>query len=516
MNTLYYGDNLDILKNKIKDETVDLIYLDPPFKSGTNYNLLFQAVGLDAVGEQVEAFKDTWKWGEAAERAYDDVRNYRKLGLALSGIRRWLGDRNEMMAYLAMMAVRLVHMQHKLKPTGSIFLHCDPVASHYLKILLDALFGPRSFQNELIWSYRRWPTKANHLQRMHDVILFYSIDPDQAKFHVRYQEPTESSKKRWKGKKQNVTFDLLGHRNPTEELTEESAGVPLNDVWQIPIIAPVSKERLGYPTQKPLSLLKQIIDVASDPGDLVLDPFCGCGTAVDAADELKRQWIGIDIAHYAVTLIEERLARWRPNASYDVFGRPTTLAGARDLAHRDKFQFEWWAAWLLGAQSYQKKGADQGIDGRIAYKNGPYGDGLVIISVKGGDNVGVQMVRDLRGVIEREEAEMGILVTLANPTQPMLTEAARGGFVSKSAHGRLPRLQIVTIEEILDGKLPKMPPIPRPASELIPRLKNTTRDQLELLMPVDNEKAPPVKGDFIDPRFMRFGASGKSGKGSAA
>jgi site-specific DNA-methyltransferase (adenine-specific) len=354
-NTLYYGDNLDILKNKIKDESVDLIYLDPPFKSGTNYNLLFQAAGLDAVGEQVEAFKDTWKWGESSERAYDEVRNYGKLGLALSGIRKWLGDRNEMMAYLAMMAVRLVHMQHKLKPSGSIFLHCDPVASHYLKILLDALFGGGSFQNEIIWSYRRWPTKASRLQRMHDVILFYSIDPEQAKFNIRYQDPTESSKKRWKGKKQNVTFDLLGHRNPTAELSEESVGVPLNDVWQIPVIAPVSKERLGYPTQKPLRLLQQIIDVASDPGDLILDPFCGCGTAVDAAEMLGREWIGIDIAHYAVTLIEERLARWRPGATYEVFGRPTTLAGARDLAQRDKFQFEWWAAWLLGGRATRKK-----------------------------------------------------------------------------------------------------------------------------------------------------------------
>jgi site-specific DNA-methyltransferase (adenine-specific) len=217
------------------------------------------------------------------------------------------------------------------------------------------LFGGGSFQNEIIWSYRRWPTKASRLQRMHDVILFYSIDPEQAKFNIRYQDPTESSKKRWKGKKQNVTFDLLGHRNPTAELSEESVGVPLNDVWQIPVIAPVSKERLGYPTQKPLRLLQQIIDVASDPGDLILDPFCGCGTAVDAAEMLGREWIGIDIAHYAVTLIEERLARWRPGATYEVFGRPTTLAGARDLAQRDKFQFEWWAAWLLGGRATRKK-----------------------------------------------------------------------------------------------------------------------------------------------------------------
>lgn len=305
-------------------------------------------------------------------------------------------------------------------------------------------------------------------------------------------------------------FDESGARQATS--THEKAKSPCPGWWDISIINANAKERLGYPTQKPLTLLERIISAASNPGDVVFDPFCGCGTAVDAAEKTGRQWVGIDIAHYAITLIEERLARWRPDATYEVYGRPTTLAGARDLAQRDKHQFQWWAAWRLGSQSYRKdenRGPDQGIDGRIAYKNGPYGDGNIIISVKGGENLGVHMVRDLRGVIEREEAEMGILVTLAKPTSPMVTEASRAGFVGKSAHGRLPRLQVVTIGDILDGRMPRMPPVPRPEHHA-PTRKKTSRDQLEMLLPVSGEAMPKMRGDYIDPRFMKFGAKRKT------
>jgi site-specific DNA-methyltransferase (adenine-specific) len=505
VNKLYYGDNLDILRNKVTDESVDLIYLDPPFKSGTNYNVLFQEAGDDAADAQLEAFKDTWQWGPAAEAAYDDVRNHGKLGLALGGLRRWLGDRNSMMAYLAMMSVRLVELQKKLKQGGSIYLHCDPTASHYLKILMDALFGHGSFRNEITWCYRKWSVAAGQFVRNHDVILFYSNGPDWT-FNVQYIDPSAGTQKRWKGKKQLAIFDEAGTRQASS--TDEEAQTPCPDWWEISIINPNAAERLGYPTQKPLKLLERIISASSNPGDVVLDPFCGCGTAVDAAEKLGREWVGVDIAHYAVTLIEERLARWRAGAQYEVYGRPTTLAGAHDLAERDKYQFQWWASWLLGAQSYSReevRGADGGIDGRIAYKNGPYGDGLIIISVKGGANVGVQMVRDLRGVIEREEAEMGVLITLAEPTGPMVTEAARAGFVRESAHGRLPRLQVVTVADLLDGRLPQMPPIPRPERRTSSRRK-TARDQLELLLPVSgDEVSPQIKGDFIDPRYMRFG-----------
>jgi adenine specific DNA methylase Mod len=207
-------------------------------------------------------------------------------------------------------------------------------------------------------------------------------------------------------------------------------------------------------------------------------------------------------------LIERRLAGGDVDPkTYQVIGRPTDLEGARDLARRDKHQFQWWAAWRLGARWYreEKKGADRGIDGRMMFKNGPYGDGLIIISVKGGENVGVQMVRDLRGVIEREEAEMGLIVTLAEPTAPMKSEAASAGFVAKSAHGRLPRLQIVTIEDMLDGKMPKLPPLPQP--ERLDRVapRKQFKDQLELLLPFAGDKIAPAKGDFVDPSIMAFG-----------
>jgi site-specific DNA-methyltransferase (adenine-specific) len=271
---------------------------------------------------------------------------------------------------------------------------------------------------------------------------------------------------------------------------------------------PVARERLGYPTQKPLTLLERIIRQSSDEGMTVLDPFCGCGTTVEAASTLKRNWIGIDVTHYAVTLIERRLTSINvPRTSYEVSGRPTDIAGARDLARRDKHQFQWWASWRLGARWYreEKKGADRGIDGRMMFKNGPYGDGLIIISVKGGENIGVKDVRDLRGVIERENAEMGIVVTLEDPTGPMTTEAAAAGVVPKSAHGRLPRLQVVTIGDILDNRMPTLPPLPQPerAATRAPRMAD--RGQLELLLPFAGDKVAPAKGDFVDPSIMAIG-----------
>jgi hypothetical protein len=294
-----------------------------------------------------------------------------------------------------------------------------------------------------------------------------------------------------------------------KQYLDEGKGVPLQSLWDdVPALHSQAKERMGYPTQKPIALLERIIKASSDEEMVVLDPFCGCGTSVEAAEKLKRQWIGIDVTHYAITLIERRLSNSGvlPD-TYQVAGRPTDLAGARDLARRDKHQFQWWAAWRLGARWYreEKKGADRGIDGRMMFKNGPYGDGLIIISVKGGDNIGVQMVRDLRGVIEREEAEMGILVCLAEPTGPMKSEGAAAGFVSKSAHGRMPRLQVVTIADILEGRMPKMPPLPQP--ERIDRTapRKQFKDQLELLLPFAGDKVGPAKGDFVDPSIMAIG-----------
>ena len=294
--------------------------------------MLFKAPGGEQSQAQIEAFEDTWHWNDVAELAFDEVMQSGNSNAAdmLRAMRSFLGQ-NDMMAYLAMMAVRLIELHRVLKKTGSLYLHCDPTASHYLKILLDAVFGKSHFQNEIIWSYRRWPTKARRFQKMHDVILFYTKGVEPGTFNTLYQEASLSSQKRWKGKKQNVTFDVDGNRNPTEEI-DDASSVPLNTVWPISIIAPSAAERLGYPTQKPVALLERILSASSNEGDVVLDPFCGCGTTVHAAQKLGRQWIGIDVTHLAISLIEKRLKDAFPGIAMEVHGTPKDEAGARDLA----------------------------------------------------------------------------------------------------------------------------------------------------------------------------------------
>lgn len=539
MNKLYFGDNLDVLREKIKDESVDLVYLDPPFNSNANYNVLFKPEGI-ASEAQAEAFKDTWEWGDSARDAYDDVlRLNGDVATVVSGFRKWLGE-NAMTAYLSMMAARLIELRRVLAPNGSIYLHCDPKASHYLKILLDAIFDHDGWRNEIVW--RRTPfsgsskARAEQLPRSHDVIFFYTRGrewtwnaptlPYKAEYLERFKWDdgdgrgpyrktllktySQETFERLKDDNRLIYPVRVGAKYSYKQYLSESSGTrQIDDVWtDINSINPVARERLGYPTQKPLALLERILEESSNEEMVVLDPFCGCGTTVEAAYKLKRQWIGIDITHYAVTLIERRLkAAGAAQGSFETIGRPTDLAGARDLARRDKHQFQWWAAWRLGARWYhdEKKGPDRGIDGRMLFRNGPYGDGLIIISVKGGENVGVKDVRDLRGVIEREQAEMGLLVTLTEPTGPMMTEAAAAGFVSRSAHGRLPRLQVVRIEDVLDGRMPKLPPLPEPERAATRAPRRLEKDQLELLLPFAGDKAAPVKGDFIDPSILAIG-----------
>ncbi|AWM23461.1 DNA methyltransferase [Sinorhizobium fredii] len=575
MNRLFFGDNLDVLRERIHPESVDLIYLDPPFNSNASYNVLFREDDGALPEAQAEAFRDTWHWGEHAAAAYDDVmRSSGDVALALKGMKAWIGQ-NAMMAYLAMMAARLLELRDVLKPTGSLYLHCDPKASHYLKILLDAVFGHENFRNEVIWKRTGSHNSARRYGPVHDVLLFYGKS-EQAIWNPQMQAYDENYKKKfgkidertgeafqdvaltgpgtrtgpsgqvWRGfdptaqgrhwqpasylytKYEKITgkrlsdFDFLDRLDELDrtgllyfprnggfvrykQFLSDAPGVPLRDVWtDIDAINSQAQERLGYPTQKPVTLLERIIATSSNHGDVVLDPFCGCGTTIEAAERLGRQWIGIDVTHYAVTLIESRIKANHPDTKYEIHGRPVDLASARDLARRDKHQFQWWAAWRVGAQTYreEKKGADRGIDGNILYKNGPFGDGRIIISVKGGENVGVQMVRDLRGVIEREDAEMGILICLAEPTQPMLREAADAGFVAKSAHGRMPRLQITTVEEMLNGHSPKLPPLPVPGKKLTPTRRRKDSDQLELLLPFAGEKIVPSKGVVVDPRFV--------------
>ncbi len=294
---MWTGDNLDIMRG-MNSESVDLIYLDPPFKSDRNYSA---PIGSEAAGA---AFKDTWTlddvdvaWhGEIAEQ---NPTMYSVIGSA------GLANGDSMKSYLIMMAVRLLEMRRILKDTGSVYLHCDPTASHYLKLLMDAVFGVREFRNEVSWCYRKWSVEAKQFVRNHDTILFYS-NADLATFNPQYVPVSKGTMKRWKGKKQQAVFQD-GMRLATS--TDSEAKSPCPDWWEISIINPNAKERVGYPTQKPLALLARIIQASSNDGDMVLDPFAGCATACVAAERLGRQWVGIDISEKAVDLVQVRIRK---------------------------------------------------------------------------------------------------------------------------------------------------------------------------------------------------------------
>jgi DNA modification methylase len=453
-NMLYFGDNLDVLRKHLRDESVDLIYPDPPFKSNRDYNVLFEERNGSRSAAQIKAFEDTWEWNQDAASAYEEVvESGGQVSRVMQAFRQFLGD-NDMLAYLAMMAPRLVELRRVLKPRGSIYLHCDPTASAHLRLLMDAVFGPKMFQNEIIWSYRRWPSPSNHFQRMHDTLLFYAKGSQGTRvFNVEYEENSPSYTKRFKGKTQ-----MLDPETKTRKITldADSRGLPRRDVWDISIIAGFGRERLGYPTQKPEALLERIIRASSNEGDTVLDPFCGCGTAIAVAQRLKRQWVGIDITHLAITLIKHRLqsAFGRKIVSrYQVVGEPVSLPDAEALAKDDPYQFQWWALGLVGARPVeQKKGADRGIDGRLYFHDDEGGKTKqVILSVKSG-GVTASQVRDLVGTVQGAKAEVGALISLQEPTKPMRTVAAGGGFYDSPLGSRHPRIQLLTIRELLDGK----------------------------------------------------------------
>jgi site-specific DNA-methyltransferase (adenine-specific) len=503
VNLLYYGDNLDVLRRHIKDESVDLVYLDPPFKSNQDYNVLFAEKDGSRSASQFKAFEDTWEWNQASAAQYEEiVESGGKVSVVMQAFRHFLGT-NDMLAYLTMMAPRLVELRRVMKSTGSIFLHCDPTASHYLKLLLDATFTPYNFRNEIIW--KRADPKGHAFTRFpstHDSILYYAAGPgstwhtqyhdyDPAYLKSHYSLVEERSGRRytlsdctnpnrnrpnltyeWKGvtKVWRWTREKMQSYHDSGRLVYTKSGAPrfkryldempgavFTTVWDdIPFINSQAQERIGYPTQKPEALLERIIRASSSEGDLVLDPFCGCGTAVAVAQRLNRAWVGIDITHLAIGLIKTRLRDHfgsEITKTYQVIGEPTAIPDAMQLAKEDQYQFQWWALGLVGARrAEQKKGSDQGIDGRLYFHDEGEGGKTkqIILSVKSG-HVSVKDVRDLRGVIEREKAEIGVLITLEEATKPMTTEAASAGFY-KSPWGNHPRLQILTIAELLDGK----------------------------------------------------------------
>ncbi len=488
-NLLYYGDNLQILRDYIKDETIDLIYLDPPFKSNKDYNVLFAEQNGSRSAAQIKAFEDTWEWNTIAAAAYQEiVEAGGRVSQAMQAFRTFLGE-SDMMAYLAMMAPRLVELRRVLKSTGSIYLHCDPTASHYLKMLMDAVFRPVCFKNEIIWHYRKWPSGKYTFQRNHDVLLFYSKSSSKDRiFNQIFMERAASTLKRFGTATIVSGHDKSGRRVPSKTEEKASAGVRQDDVWEIGRVPPIKQL---FPTEKPMPLLERVINVSSNEGDVILDPFCGCGTTIAIAQKLKRRWIGIDITHLAVALIKHRLKdMFGDKAKYDVIGEPVSLPDAKTLAENDPYQFQWWALGLVGARPVeQKKGADKGIDGRLYFHDEADSSKAktkqIIISVKAG-HVSVPHIRDLRGVIERENAQIGVLISMEKPTKPMRTEAASAGFYKSPWQKEpYPRLQILTIEELLNGKRIDCPPLGQVnvTFKKAPKAKGKATEQPELEYP---------------------------------
>lgn len=504
-NTLYYGDNLDIMRRYIKDESIDLVYLDPPFNSNQTYNVLYAEQGGSRSAAQIKAFDDTWHWGDDAAEAYQDVVEVNdKTSEAMRAFWQLLGA-SDMMAYLAMMAPRLKELHRVLKPTGCLYLHCDPTASHYLKLLLDSTFGPGNFRNEIIWHYKfRMMDSARIFNRKHDVLLFYAKSAANVLRMGAVVEPWTREDIIRTRKQAIYTGDDgrewvwmpggRGHSKNKKKYLEQimAEGKALDDVWDIPIISSSAKERLGYPTQKPELLLERIIKASSGEGDTVLDPFCGCGTTISVAQRLNRRWIGIDITPLAISLIKHRLqTAHEGRASYTVIGEPVSLPDAEYLAKSNPNHFELWALGLVGArQDSKKKGADQGVDGRLIFHDDTRGMATkqIIFSVKAG-HVTVSQVRDLRGVIEREKAQIGVLISFEQPTQPMRAEAASAGFYDSPSYGRFPRLQLLTVEQLLAGERVKSPPLGQTnrTHRNAPRAKGDDDKATTLALPWDDD-----------------------------
>ncbi len=508
-NKLYYGDNLPILRNYIKDESVDLIYLDPPFNSKANYNVLFKEPTGEQSQAQITAFEDTWHWTEETERTFQEIIDTAPPAVVemMISFRKFVGI-NDMMGYLTMMTIRLLELKRVLKDKGSIYLHCDPTASHYLKIVLDTIFGIRMFRNELIWQRTQVAKRqSGFFGKVHDVILFYTksekavfneqftpykesyisshynkIEPEterryglwdltqtgqgvERKFGDRVLNPPTG--KHWIYTQENIdklldegriVFTKTGMPRLKRYL-EQGKGEYVQDIWtDIFDINAVARERLGYPTQKPISLLERIIKTSSHQGHIVLDPFCGCGTTITASEQLKRKWIGIDITHLAINLIKWRLKDMfglYPKKDYEIIGEPEDLTGARELASQNRYQFQWWALSLINARPYQDKkmGSDTGIDGLLYFQDEKDKIQRAIVQVKSG-HVSVTQIRDLGHVMDREKAEIGIFITLEEPTKPMLKEAVQKGFYKSITGAQYPKIQIKTIEELLkDNRL---------------------------------------------------------------
>jgi site-specific DNA-methyltransferase (adenine-specific) len=517
-NRLYYGDNLPILRDYVPDASVDLIYLDPPFNSSRSYSVLFRDESGHESEAQLQAFEDTWHWNDETEATYNDLvtRVNAQVGAMIGALRGAIGT-NQMMAYLVMMAIRLVELHRVLKPTGSLYLHCDPTASHYLKVILDTIFGAENFRNEVVWQRTNVHSDSKTWSAVSDSIFFYTksarftwnpvylphaeeyvadkyraTDPDGRRYtldNMTSPNPRPNMMYEWKGhasppngwrysRETMAELDAAGRiwypddkvkRPRLKRYLDEMPGRLVGNVWtDIFPINSQAAERLGYPTQKPLALLERIINASSNPGDVVLDPFCGCGTAIAAAQKLGRRWIGIDITHLAVALIRYRMTAMFPEAQFTVVGEPEDVSGATQLAHDDRYQFQWWALSLvqarpLGAESATgkqgKKGSDKGIDGVINFIDDAAGKPKrAVVQVKSG-HVKAGDIRDLHGTVDREGAAIGVFITLEEPSRDMLREAAGSGiYHSPGWNQDYPRIQVFTVAQLMAGDRPSTPP----------------------------------------------------------
>ncbi len=429
----------------IPDESVDLIYLDPPFNSKRIYNAL---IG----GAQWVAFDDTWRWYEAIEDFHAVAADV-SLAPTMEGLRRILREGAEL-AYLSYMANRLRECRRVLKQTGSIFLHCDPTMSHYLKVIMDGIFGKKNFRNEVIWHYRKWSTGKYTFQRNHDVIFFYSRSESLKRtFNQLYMPRAASTSKRFGTKRIISGYDEAGQRLPSQVAEEDSQGVRLDDVWDIARVPPIKQL---YPTEKPLALLERIIKASSKPNDVVFDPFCGCGTTIHGAQNLGRRWIGIDVCVQACKVMQKRIeghfdSLWD---EIEFIGMPKTIEDAKVLAEYDPFKFERWAASLApGMEANKRQRGDKGIDGRgrLPIRKGQFID--VVSQVKAG-NSNPSHVQAFNEARRQAGAELGVFTCFADKVTTGMKNAAvnAGRYLDK-----WPAIQIYTVEDYFAGKLPDLP-----------------------------------------------------------
>ena len=531
---LYFGDNLPVLREFIASESVDLVYLDPPFNSKHDYNVLFEERDLSSSRAQLKAFDDCWHWDQGTQDTYEGLTGPDAqergappaLSALLEAFYKGFPQRNDMTAYLVMMAPRLLELRRVLRPTGALFLHCDPTASHYLKLLLDAIFGAQNYRNEIIWKRQTSSgyKGSSSFGRNHDTVLFYSKSNEYTYRNIykpysqeyltkQYNKVDENGRRyrtHWVGTKTTAatiakylkTGRIVRRANGSLEkrlYLDEQPGIAVDSVWtDIGALTHDGAERLGYPTQKPIALLERIITAASNEGDVILDPFCGCGTTVEAAHKLGREWIGIDLTHLAIRVVRDRLSTKFPGIAYELLGEPQDVESARILSETDKYQFQWWAIHKIGAHPVGgvpgsregKRGRDHGIDGVIKFRSD---DKVheIIVSVKGGRSISPAFVRELQGTVQTEKAAMGVLLVMQEPTQDMTTAAAKAGtWRDPTTDKRYPKIQLLSVSDIFEGKR-----VQHPGTEIVDQ--GPQAGQTLPLPGMAQPDPPPRKGRLI-------------------